>query len=99
MTIEELVAEIENVVPESAGRIGFDGPPLPFPQALDSSEFGSVVGTVGVTPFGQGVAETVGHFRRPGTAPHGGQPELSSNASGRNTAAASETSKGYPWQL
>ena len=83
LTIEEVVAEIESVVPESAGRIGFEGPPLPFPDALDSSEFGSVVGTVRVTPFGQGVAETVAHVRR----------------SADRSAAASETSKGHPWPL
>jgi nucleoside-diphosphate-sugar epimerase len=64
VAVEELIAEIERVVPESAGRIGFEGPPLPFPEALDSSEFRSLVGTVGVTPLGQGVAETVAHFRR-----------------------------------
>ena len=70
VTIEEVVAEIERVVPESAGRIGFEGPPLPFPEAVDSSGFESVVGTVRVTPFGQGVAETVGHFRRSADRPH-----------------------------
>jgi nucleoside-diphosphate-sugar epimerase len=64
VAIGEAVAEIERVVPESAGRIGFEGPPLPFPEALDSSEFTSVVGSVRVTPFSQGVAETVAHFRR-----------------------------------
>jgi nucleoside-diphosphate-sugar epimerase len=64
VAVEELIAEIERVVPESAGRIRFEGPPLPFPETLDSSEFSSVVGTVGVTPLGQGVAETVAHFRR-----------------------------------
>ncbi len=64
LAIEEVVAEIERVVPESAGRIGFEGPPLPFPEALDSSRFRSIVGTVGVTPFAQGVAETIRHFRR-----------------------------------
>jgi hypothetical protein len=53
---EEMVAEIERVVPESAGRIGFEGPRLPVPEALDSSRFGSVVGTVRVSPFGQKVA-------------------------------------------
>ena len=64
VAVEELIAEIGRVVPESAGRIGLEGPPLPFPETLDSSEFSSVVGTVGVTPLGQGVAETVAHFRR-----------------------------------
>jgi UDP-glucuronate 4-epimerase len=64
VAIKDLVGEIERVVPESAGRIGFEGAPLPFPEALDSSEFSSVVGTLAVTAFGQGVAETIAHFRR-----------------------------------
>jgi nucleoside-diphosphate-sugar epimerase len=64
VAIGELVAEIERVVPESAGRIQFEGSPLPFPEALDSSEFNSVVNAPGVTPLGEGVADTVAHFRR-----------------------------------
>ncbi len=64
VTIEELISEIERAVPEASGRIGFAGPPLPFPAALDSTEFASVIGSVPVTPFAQGVAATVAHFRR-----------------------------------
>lgn len=64
VAIGELVAEIERVVPESVGRIQFEGSPLPFPEALDSSEFNSVVNAPGVTPLGEGVADTVAHFRR-----------------------------------
>jgi nucleoside-diphosphate-sugar epimerase len=73
VTVAELVAEIERVVPESAGRIGFEGPPLPFPEALDSSEFRSLVGTLAVTPLGQGVVETVAHFRRSAARAAAGQ--------------------------
>jgi UDP-glucuronate 4-epimerase len=78
VTIGELVAEIERVVPESAGRIGFEGLPLPFPEALDSSEFNSMIGTLAVTPLGHGVAETVAHFRRSADpAAHDGRPPQS----------------------
>jgi nucleoside-diphosphate-sugar epimerase len=101
LAIEEVVAEIERVVPESAGRIGFEGPPLPFPEALDSSRFRSIVGTVGVTPFGQGVAETVGHFRRSvnRVTRDGRRAQSLVACGGRDTAAASDSSKGPPWPL
>jgi nucleoside-diphosphate-sugar epimerase len=62
--MDEVVAAIERAVPEAAGRIGFSGSPLPFPGLLDSSEFPAVVGDVAVTPFSDGVAETIRHFRR-----------------------------------
>lgn len=101
LAIEEVIAEIERVVPESAGRIGSEGPPLPFPEALDSSRFSSVVGMVPVTPFDQGVGETVRHFRRSvnrATRDQRRAPGLV--ASGRrDTAAASDSSKGPPWPL
>lgn len=94
LAIEEVIAEIERVVPESAGRIGFEGPRLPFPQALDSSQFSSIVGTVRVTPFGQGVAETVAHFRQSANRPTLDVRHVQSG--GRDTAAASDRSKGHP---
>ncbi len=98
VSIEEVVFEIERVVPESAGRISFEGAPLPFPEALDSSEFSSVVGTVEVTPFGRGVAETIEHFRRPAdsAAPDGHVPRT---VLGRDADAASATAKGPQWPL
>jgi nucleoside-diphosphate-sugar epimerase len=101
LAIEEVVAEIERVVPESAGRIGFEGPPLPFPDTLDSSRFRSVVGTVRVTPFGEGVAETVWHFRQSvSRATRDGRDAQSPVAcGGRDTAAASDSSKGSAWPL
>ena len=98
LTIEQVVAEIENVVPDSAGRIGFEGQPLPFPQTVDSSEFESVVGTLRVTPFAQGVAETVGHFRRSADRATP-RDQISQPIAGPRAAAASETPKGHPWPL
>jgi len=101
LAIEEVIAEIERVVPESAGRIGFEGPQLPFPPALDSSRFRSVVGTVRLTPFPQGVAETVRHFRRSANraARDVGHAQSLVACGGRHTAAASDRSKGPPWPL
>jgi UDP-glucuronate 4-epimerase len=61
--VEEVVAEIERVVPELEGRIECTGPPLPFPEELDSSDFAQVVGTVPITPLAEGVEETIRHFR------------------------------------
>jgi nucleoside-diphosphate-sugar epimerase len=61
---EDVVAAIERVVPEVAGRIEVTGPPLPFPPELDSHRFAEVVGDVAVTPLDEGVAATVAHFRR-----------------------------------
>jgi nucleoside-diphosphate-sugar epimerase len=64
VAIDEIIATIERTVPEAAGRITFDGPPLPFPDELDSTAFAAVVGDLPLTPFGDGVTETIDHFRR-----------------------------------
>jgi nucleoside-diphosphate-sugar epimerase len=61
--VEEIVAAITRSAPESAGRIEFDGPPLPFPEELDATNFARVVGPVPVTPLAEGVEETIRHFR------------------------------------
>jgi nucleoside-diphosphate-sugar epimerase len=62
--IDDVVGEIVRAVPEAGGRIEVTGPPLPFPQELDSSEFASVVGDVALTPLAEGVAATIEHFAR-----------------------------------
>lgn len=61
--VEDVIAEIERAAPEVAGRITCEGPSLPFPGALDSSEFARCVGELELTPLGRGVAETIEHFR------------------------------------
>jgi nucleoside-diphosphate-sugar epimerase len=63
VSTKEIVREIERVVPQIAGRIGSDGPPLPFPEKLDSTNFASVVGDIPRTPFAEGVEQTIAHFR------------------------------------
>jgi UDP-glucuronate 4-epimerase len=63
LAVEEIVAEIEHAAPEAAGRITYDGPPLPFPDELDSSRFTAIVADLALTPFADGVAQTISHFR------------------------------------
>jgi nucleoside-diphosphate-sugar epimerase len=63
LSTEEIVAEIERIVPQSAGQISSDGPPLPFPGKLDSSDYESVIGELRLTPFPEGVAQTIAHFQ------------------------------------
>ena len=58
------VEAIERAVPEARGTIAVEGPPLPFPEELDASAFVEVVGEVPLTPFDEGVAATIAHFRR-----------------------------------
>ena len=63
VSVDEIIDEIEQVVPEIAGRIESEGPSLPFPEELDSSAFCAIVGEVPMTPLSVGVAETIRHFR------------------------------------
>jgi UDP-glucuronate 4-epimerase len=63
LAIDEIVAEIERAVPAVAGQITFTGSQLPFPAELDSSDFAAVCGPLAVTPFADGVARTIEHFR------------------------------------
>jgi nucleoside-diphosphate-sugar epimerase len=67
VSVDEVIEEIERVVPESKGRIKSEGPSLPFPEELDSTAFRAVVGEVQLTPLAAGVAETIRHFRSPGS--------------------------------
>lgn len=57
--MSEVVAAIEAAAPGAAGSITFEPQALPFPPALES------VGEIAFvsTPFAQGVAETIAHFR------------------------------------
>jgi UDP-glucuronate 4-epimerase len=64
VSVGEIVAAIERVVPGAEGLIDVTGPPLPFPPELDSSTFATVVGELPLTPLDEGVAATIEHFRR-----------------------------------
>jgi UDP-glucuronate 4-epimerase len=66
VSVEETVAAIERAVPAAAGTIDVTGPPLPFPEELDTSAFAEVAGEAPLTPFDEGVAATIEHFRRAG---------------------------------
>jgi nucleoside-diphosphate-sugar epimerase len=61
--VDEIVTEIERIVPSVSGRIEVSGPALPFPDELDSSTFAEIVGSVPLTPLSDGVAATIAHFR------------------------------------
>jgi UDP-glucuronate 4-epimerase len=56
LSIEELIREIEEIVPDA--RITFDDVQLPFPAALPEPRF-----DIPLTPLGQGVRDTIELFR------------------------------------
>lgn len=60
--MRDVVAAIEAEVPEARGRITFEERPLPFPDDIDSSGL-AVLGEVPVTPFPDGVRDTIARFR------------------------------------
>ncbi len=62
-TMSEIVAAIEEAVPEVAGRIEFDDVQLPFPEELERGELERVVGYAPATPLTEGVRETIELFR------------------------------------
>jgi nucleoside-diphosphate-sugar epimerase len=62
--MSQMVAAIEDVVPEARGAITFDDKPLPFPEDMDDAAFIRALGRVPETPLRQGVAETIELFRR-----------------------------------
>jgi UDP-glucose 4-epimerase len=66
VSVDDVIEEIERVVPEVRGRIESQGPPLPFPESLDSTTFREVVGELPLTSLSVGVAETIRHFREAG---------------------------------
>jgi UDP-glucuronate 4-epimerase len=62
-SMEDVVAAIEKVVPDVAGRITWADTPLPFPQALESRVLEGLVGSLPHTSLREGVERTVEHFR------------------------------------
>ena len=60
--VSEVIALIEGQVPSAVGTITFQDQPLPFPADIDSTGL-AVLGDVPVTPFADGVAETIARFR------------------------------------
>src|SRR3954447_18142746 len=58
-TMDELIAAIEAVAPDSAGRITGGDEPLPFPSSVDATSFIELVGGAVSRPLADGVAETI----------------------------------------
>lgn len=59
----EIVAAIEAVAPDVAGRIAWEDGTLPFPGELEATALESAVGPLPRTSLADGVAATVRHFR------------------------------------
>lgn len=64
LDMTEVVATIEEVVPEAKGSINVAETALPLPPALDDSALMEAVPGVAWRPFAVGVEETVAAFRR-----------------------------------
>lgn len=60
--MREVVAAIEAEAPEARGRITFEERPLPFPDDIDTTGL-EALGPVPLTPFRDGVRETMARFR------------------------------------
>lgn len=62
-SVPEIIDAIEQVVPDSKGKITFDPKPLAFPEELDAAPLKAAFGNLPETPLGEGVASTIEHFR------------------------------------
>lgn len=61
--MREVVAAIEAAAPEVAGRITYEERALPFPPDFSADGLTDAVGPLELTPFAEGVRQTVEHFR------------------------------------
>jgi UDP-glucuronate 4-epimerase len=64
VSVQDVVAAIEQAAPDAKGSITFAGDPLPFPPSVDASSFVELVGGTTSRPFADGVAEAIAAFRR-----------------------------------
>lgn len=64
ISVPEVIAAIEEVVPEMRGKITFENVPLPFPEEVDNSELVKIIGQLPNTSLLHGVRETVEYFRK-----------------------------------
>jgi UDP-glucuronate 4-epimerase len=62
-TMEEVVAAIEDVAPEVAGKVRWLDERLPFPESLEGRLLETLVGPLPRTPLAEGVRRTIAHFR------------------------------------
>ena len=63
VSVAQIVAEIEAVVPQASRLIRVEGPPLPFPAELDSTHFQHLLGEVPLTCLSDGISQTIRFFR------------------------------------
>mgnify|MGYP001056018052 CR=1 FL=1 len=63
VTVDDVVAAIEAVVPEAKGTITVNPQPLPLPEDVDASPLAKVIGEPVITPLQDAVAETIAIFR------------------------------------
>jgi UDP-glucuronate 4-epimerase len=63
VSVDDVIAAIEQAAPEAAGRITASGDPLPFPPSVDSTSFTELVGGPTSRPFAEGVAAAIAAFR------------------------------------
>ena len=63
VSMAQIVAAIEEVIPESAGKIRFDPTPLPHPSSADDSALNQALGPLQYRSLVQGVRDTVEVFR------------------------------------
>jgi UDP-glucuronate 4-epimerase len=64
VSTSQVIAAIEKTEPSARGKITFDDIPLPSPEEVDGSALENVIGPLPYTPLEQGVAETMGIFRK-----------------------------------
>ncbi len=64
VSMEEIVAAIDEVVPGSAASISFDPTPLPHPSSADDSALNQALGPLAYRPLVQGVRDTIATFRK-----------------------------------
>lgn len=62
--MNEIVASIESVLPESRGQITFDDTQLALPKEIDDDALTALIGTPPYTPLDQGVADTISTFEK-----------------------------------
>jgi nucleoside-diphosphate-sugar epimerase len=62
VSVEEFLAELGRILPESREIIGFEGPPLPLPPELDDRGLRAFLGDVPYTPLAEGIRRTAETF-------------------------------------
>ncbi len=62
--MQAVIDAIEVAEPSSKGNITYDDIPLPFPAEIDNAPLVRILGSLHVTPLGEGVAESIRIFKR-----------------------------------